>query len=438
MADNVARVVLEGLCTACGACLVVCPRHALVMRETPVGLLHPFVTEALCTNCGRCWRVCAGRRLDTSLPVGLDPFKGTVLDAYVGHATDDDLRRHGQSGGVVGALVAFMIESGAADGALSTILADDQDVRPSAIVARTRKAVVAGQRSKYCPSASIGAVRACGRDERLVTVAVPCQVHGLQNLACGHSGVVPEEVLRIGLFCEGVLSFNAIDLMASLCGLEMKDVIGLEYKSKSRAGWPGEICFHMNDGRSEYASSSIRMLLKDFMTPLRCRVCFDKLNMLADLSVGDPWGVPGASPEGESVILVRTERGRLALELAIAEGCLIVGPASPDAVFFGQAVEQRRRDFATYRKMWRQGGLALPSVEGLDCWLSGKVPFSDTIRCQYRVYASRYVCRASSKSQALGRARSLVRTRRTVSAPFRFVAWFWSRLSYRASRVFDR
>ena len=46
---------------------------------------------------------------------------------------------------------------------------------------------------------------------------------------------------------------SAIDLMAQDCGLAVNDVAGLEYRAKSRAGWPGEVCFHLADGRLEYA-----------------------------------------------------------------------------------------------------------------------------------------------------------------------------------------
>jgi len=55
-------VVLDS-CTACGACLLTCPEHAIV-----VGL--PLVVRAdRCTSCGECVEVCPADAV-LELPVG--------------------------------------------------------------------------------------------------------------------------------------------------------------------------------------------------------------------------------------------------------------------------------------------------------------------------------------------------------------------------------
>lgn len=53
-----------------------------------------------------------------------------------------------------------------------------------------------------------------------------------------------------------------------------------------------------------------RMALKGLYRPLRCRLCFDKFNVLADLSLGDGYGSPDPSRFGANAILVRTPTGR--------------------------------------------------------------------------------------------------------------------------------
>lgn len=40
-------------CTACGACLLTCPEHAL--RPAPG---RPFVLAEQCTSCGECVEIC--------------------------------------------------------------------------------------------------------------------------------------------------------------------------------------------------------------------------------------------------------------------------------------------------------------------------------------------------------------------------------------------
>ncbi|WP_081722366.1 4Fe-4S binding protein [Saccharopolyspora rectivirgula] len=47
------RLVVSSACTACGACLLTCPEHAL--RPAPG---RPRVLDERCTACGECVEVC--------------------------------------------------------------------------------------------------------------------------------------------------------------------------------------------------------------------------------------------------------------------------------------------------------------------------------------------------------------------------------------------
>lgn len=46
-------VLVDGRCTACGACLATCPTGALLPAP-----LHPTVVARLCTGCGECVEIC--------------------------------------------------------------------------------------------------------------------------------------------------------------------------------------------------------------------------------------------------------------------------------------------------------------------------------------------------------------------------------------------
>jgi len=54
MSNTVKDIVDSYLCTQCGTCVSVCPVHAIAMRETPAGLLTPFILEEKCIACGKC------------------------------------------------------------------------------------------------------------------------------------------------------------------------------------------------------------------------------------------------------------------------------------------------------------------------------------------------------------------------------------------------
>jgi len=83
------------------------------------------------------------------------------------------------------------------------------------------------------------------------------------------------------------------------------------------------------------------MILKDAFTPVRCRLCFDKFNVLSDIACGDGYGAPRRS-EGTSALLVRTQAGEEALEQV--RDCLALKEAEPEAVLR----HHQKRDMAGY------------------------------------------------------------------------------------------
>lgn len=50
------RYVVTRACTACGACLLTCPEHAIRPGVGPAG--GPLVVLPTCTGCGECVEVC--------------------------------------------------------------------------------------------------------------------------------------------------------------------------------------------------------------------------------------------------------------------------------------------------------------------------------------------------------------------------------------------
>lgn len=58
-----------------------------------------------------------------------------------------------------------------------------------------------------------------------------------------------------------------------------------------------------------------RYVLKDIFTNPRCKVCNDKLNVNADIVLGDPWGMNGVDwVNGDSLIITRTRLGMTLFE----------------------------------------------------------------------------------------------------------------------------
>ncbi|OEU66735.1 MAG: hypothetical protein BBJ57_09465 [Desulfobacterales bacterium PC51MH44] len=363
--NSVKDVVDRHLCTQCGTCVSVCPVGAIEMRETPTGLLSPSVLGEKCVQCGKCLELCPGLAVEISLPEGVDPFRGKVCAAYVGHACDELVRSTGQSGGVVSALLLYLLEAGRVNAALVTTMPADGSLRPKPMLARTRSDILAAQGSKYCPVAANTALKDIAANDCIAVVGSSCQIHGISMLTQHRNALKGNIQCKIGLFCDRTMLYTCIDMMAKNAELDRTEIAGLKYRSKARNGWPGEVCFQLDSGQNRYFPSSLRIRLKDYFTPPRCRLCFDKMNVLSDLSIGDAWGVSKLA-KGDSVVIARNDKAVSLLKDACDSGFLRLREIDAELIFKGQGVEQRRQDFVAYSDVWREMGRTLPEYKGLD------------------------------------------------------------------------
>jgi coenzyme F420 hydrogenase subunit beta len=103
------------------------------------------------------------------------------------------------------------------------------------------------------------------------------------------------------------------------------------------------------------------MRIKDAFTPARCRLCFDKLNVFADVTVGDPWGIADADTKnGESVVVCRNEKGYNLVADAVRHHIVTLRSIDYSEVVNGQHITQRRLDWRGYCEAWRRLGYELP------------------------------------------------------------------------------
>ncbi|MEI3405730.1 MAG: 4Fe-4S dicluster domain-containing protein [Christensenellales bacterium] len=64
-------------CTGCGACVSICPKHAITMRADSEGFVYPVVDGTKCVACDACKKRCpAGKPAQRSTPSCLRTGKG--------------------------------------------------------------------------------------------------------------------------------------------------------------------------------------------------------------------------------------------------------------------------------------------------------------------------------------------------------------------------
>jgi coenzyme F420 hydrogenase subunit beta len=361
---NIASVAAELLCNTCGACQGVCPADAIRYRETMGGHYLPVVDETACTGCGLCRAVCPGIHFGETLMARLpaDPFAGTVPQAFVGKAADQALYENSQSGGLVSALLAHALETGFIKAAVTVVMPAGRPPRPVVRVARNRRELQQAQKSKNCPVPLLAFLKNLREEDGPVAlVGLPCHIHGLYNILDRRPDMRRRIAFTVGLMCDRVQTYAALDYLLdrALPGIDTR--ANLHFRDKSLGGYPGQVHAFCENGPSKILPAKVRMRIKDYFTPARCRLCFDKMNVFADLTVGDPHGLRGVDRQGgESVLAVRSEIGHGIVQAACAAACMTLRPADYGRVLTGQDIAGKKKQWRDYVEAWDQLGRPLP------------------------------------------------------------------------------
>lgn len=364
---SVSDVARAGLCCSCGLCEAVCPVGAVSLAEHG-GSWVPEVEG--CVGCGRCVEACPGSSAswDPSLPIA-DQLAGPCLLAASAWSRDASVFSNAVSGGVATQLVSGLLSSGDYDAAFLSGPAVPGG-RVDAAPYRAGDDLAPTQKSKYVQVSHAGTLRYMRSHpgERLVVVAVPCAVRGLLS-AVDLFHLDRENYLFIGLFCDKTMRYGVVDYLSSL-GKEGV-VASVDFRSKEPSGWPGGVVLHYPDGSSTPLPRERRMEVKELFCPERCLYCLDKLNVLADISLGDDYTGDGANPGGANSVVVRTERGMRAWGACAGEIDSI--PSSLSAVSESQGLGRRLDNLAFSRVKEAESGCP-PINEGIS---SGDGPGAD-------------------------------------------------------------
>jgi coenzyme F420 hydrogenase subunit beta len=344
----------------------VCPAEAIHYQETTGGYYLPVVDEEACIRCGLCLAVCPGVHFGETLMSNLpeDPFAGCALETFVGKAADKQLFDNSQSGGIVSALLVHALETGRIKGAVTVAMQPGSPPRPVARLAKNRQEILQAQKSKYCPVPVLGFLKDLkNHDGPIAVVGTSCQIHGLRNVLDKMPNLQIKIAFSIGLVCDRALTYSALDYLVNKASSTDKDNPRiLHFRDKSVSGYPGDVHVFSDNGNSIVMPAKTRMQIKDYFTPARCRLCFDKMNVFADITVGDPHGLEDVDRKlGESMLVLRTEFGREIVQTARADSAINIRPVGYDQVLKGQGISQKKEQWSGYALAWEKSGRELPS-----------------------------------------------------------------------------
>jgi coenzyme F420 hydrogenase subunit beta len=312
------KVFDRGLCTACGACLSLCP-YLRSWKGRVVKLDHCNLEE------GRCFAYCPRTEVDLD-GVYKSIFGKTYEEIEMGpvrrilmaRAKDSLWTKKAQTGGVVSCLIDFALREGVIQAGILT--PRDGDLLPQGRIIKGRKEILSCAGSSYVSGPTLEALNRgpWKGDERIGIVGLPCQVLALARMKTStleKRTPIDRVDLVMGLFCTWALDYKP--LMAFL----NERVDGRPIK-KLNITPPPERILEVTSGGKLY-----RIPVDDIRSFIRpsCRVCLDMTAELSDISVGTVEG-----KEGWNTVIVRTAKGENLLKRAKNAGVIETRPLPKD------------------------------------------------------------------------------------------------------------
>lgn len=324
---EIKAVIDNDLCIACGACVPACPRANLepAFNDYRGSNEVRFKDDADCKDCpAPCVEVCPSIKIDfaaisgtASTPPDRD---GWVEDIYLGYSPLFQNDGKSSSGGVLRALTQYALKKNIP--ILTLTKAGEAGVEYLPSILREEKDISRMPGSIYHSSSFIGAIELL-RDlnEPCVVIGIPCQLAGIFNYI---SYVEPHLKGKIrftyGVVCGWMYSYHAHQAFTSHKKIEVP-LTDISYRGEDKVGLlklKTEAVTHKFNRRvfQNFKSEiDYKSAYSTDLNRLRCRLCQDHTNLLADIVAGDAW-LARKPEEKLSVIGVRSSNGaRLITEM---------------------------------------------------------------------------------------------------------------------------
>lgn len=300
-------------CSSCGACANVCGRNAISMQLDVEGFYRPVIDLEKCVECGACERICPWNN------EVLNPNKSSknpqTLAAF---AKDESIRLQSSSGGIFSILAERILENGG-------VVIGVAQITPTHfghIVVENKEDLGKLRGSKYVQADAnfiykeVRSLLKSGR--KILFSGTPCQVAALYAVLGNAAASV--NLFTVDIVCHGTPSVKVFEKYIKELEKEESAIVETSRFRDKRKGWNGYMlqhCFKSGKSVSEYHNQSkyMRLFLSRICQNLSCDDChYRKLPRVADITLGDYWGVSKYHPEmdddkGTSVVLLNTEHG---------------------------------------------------------------------------------------------------------------------------------
>lgn len=309
------RVIAQGVCAACGACVGQCPYLTKFKGKT--------VKLDSCTRSeGRCYAYCPAVSFDEAV-VAREVFAaqydgdglGNWIEAKASRSTSGEIASVAQAGGTVTSLMVMALEKGLIDAAVLTA-SGGPDGFARGVVATTADEIKACTGSKFIGAHSLEALRqALDRGfNRIGVVGLPCQIRSVRKMQVydlKKENLKGRIVLLVGLFCNWTFSAR-----------EFNSLLSMRWPNKEIKKYDippppaNTLNIETADGVESISLDELRPLIQS-----ACQRCPDMTSEFADISVGMFEGRPGWN-----TMLIRTKTGMNSVKTAEESLILAIEP----------------------------------------------------------------------------------------------------------------
>ena len=361
MFNNVNDVKYSHLCYGCGTCNAICNTNAITMKYDAIGLLQPVINESICTQCGLCVKICPSvDSKNIQLPKIDDYYVGNYINTLIGKSNDEIIFKNAQSGGMVTAVLKKLFDTKEIDAAIVCKVEFADSYLAKVVVIDSISDLYDCQKSSYIPIDICSAVLLTEKYKSIAVVGTGCHIQGIKALKNLKQKYRDKIKYSLGLICDRTLCKTVTDV---LYGDYLKNISKkIVWRDKSLNYKNAKLIIKTEDGKIRELPRWQRFVLKDPFTNPRCRICFDKLNVNADIVFGDPWGMNNIDwQNGESVIITRTQIGDELISKMIADGDVYVQKTAMSEIIAGQLIEKRKLQVSSALKFYKRMNWQIPN-----------------------------------------------------------------------------
>lgn len=367
----------NNLCCSCGFCADICPVNAIIIIENKY-LFVPSVDLTKCIQCGLCYDLCAGKGndwlkncADIKSKQQIETFftedLGFHSDCYIAHSTDDELRLHCASGGIVTTLLLYMLRTKQIDGAIVTRFIPDNPLAVETIIATTEEEIIDAKSSKYCPVHMDGIISQLKTFEgKVAFVGLPCQIQTLRKIEGKFKWLKEKIILHIGLYCSGGKDTRALNYLLKKNGIPKDGIKKFAYRDDGCLGYV-KATYESDNETKLVPFVQAYNKLHSYFKPERCVQCIDHFAYLADISIGDVDCEPyNKDTIGSNSVIIRTDVADKVFKAALSNKAIEAETLAVSEVVRSQKILPLRKSlFSSYTSLRKILSQSIPEYDKL-------------------------------------------------------------------------